>query len=205
MPETSSASASKEPPVILRELPEEITGERILLRPFRVEDAPAVHEAIAESVAHLQPWLPWAKPEYDLVEAQSFVRRALAKWILREDLAIGIWKRDTGRYLGGTGLHRIHWDIPAFEIGYWLRQSEEGRGYMAEAVTLLTRCCFETLKANRLEIRCDTRNLRSANVPRRLGFIHEATLRNDSRATTGELRDTFIFTLTPEDYERLFR
>ncbi len=208
MLETSSApiveETTKEPPAILRDVPEELWGERVLLRPFRVEDAESVHEAVAESVEYLQPWLPWATPAYDLVEAQSFVRRALAKWILREDLAIGIWRREDGRFLGGTGLHRIHWDIPAFEIGYWLRKSEEGRGYMSEAITLLTRACFETLKANRLEIRCDSRNLRSANVPRRLGFVHEATLRNDSRATTGELRDTFVFALTPEDYKRVF-
>ena len=205
MPEITPILTAKEPPCILRDVPEEIIGARILLRPFRVEDASAVHEAVAESVAHLRPWMPWATPEYDLAEAQAYVRRALAKWILREDLALGIWKRDEGRYLGGTGLHRIQWDIPAFEIGYWLRQSEEGRGYMAETVTLLTRCCFTTLNANRLEIRCDTRNTRSANVPRRLGFVHEATLRNDSRATSGELRDTFVFALTPADYERVFQ
>ena len=204
MPETSSYSTIKEPPYILRDVPEEIVGERVLLRPFRLEDASAVHDAVTESVAHLQTWLPWATPNYDLVEAQSFVRRALAKWILREDLAIGVWKREDGRYLGGTGLHRMDWSIPAFEIGYWLRQSEEGKGYMTEAVTLLTRCCFETLKANRLEIRCDSRNTRSANVPRRLNFVHEATLRNDNRDTSGELRDTFVFALTPEDYRRVF-
>ena len=132
-----------------------------------------------------------------MAEAQAHVRRARAKWILREDLALGIWRNEDGRFLGGTGLHRIHWEIPAFEIGYWLRKSEEGKGYMSEAVTLLTRCCFETLKANRLEIRCDSRNQRSANVPRRLGFAHEATLRNDNRTRSGELRDTFVFALTP--------
>lgn len=204
MPETAPAVKAKEPPCILREVPEELTGERVLLRPFRVEDAEGVYEAVAESLAHLQPWLPWATPEYDLTEAQAFVRRARAHWILRDDLPLGIWRREDGRYLGGTGLHRIHWDIPAFEIGYWLRQSEEGKGYMTEAVTLLTRCCFDTLKANRLEIRCDARNARSANVPRRLGFVHEATLRNHSRSKNGELRDTFVFALTPEDYKRLF-
>ena len=62
--------------------------------------------------------------------------------------------------------------------------------------------CFETLGANRVEIRCDALNARSAAVPRRLGFVHEATLRNDTRDHTGKLRDTFIFGMTPDDYAR---
>src|SRR5262245_50811808 len=108
-------------------------------------------------------------------------------------MTLGVWDHTTTRFLGGTGLHRIHWDIPAFEIGYWLRVSEEGKGYMTETVRLLCRFAFETLQANRVEIRCDARNVRSAAIPKRLGFVHEATLRNQSRDTAGELRDTLIF------------
>ncbi len=196
-------SDKKEPSQILRHVPEEIVGERVCLRPLRDEDAPAIYEAIEESRAQLIPWLPFVTPEYDLREAETFVRRSRANWILRKDLGLAIWRREDGRYLGGTGLHRIDWEIPHFEIGYWLRTSEEGKGYMIETVKLLARTCFETLGANRLEIRCDSLNFRSAAVPRRLGFIHEATLRNQSRTATGELRDTFIFALTPEDYARV--
>ena len=81
---------------------------------------------------------------------------------------------------------------------------------MTEAVKLMCKLCFETLKANRVEIRCDSLNLRSAAIPRRVGFIHEGTLRNSTRgvssATKGqssELRDMHLFSLIPEDYARI--
>ena len=62
------------------------------------------------------------------------------------------------------------------------------------------RLAFEALGANRVEIRCDGRNARSLAVPARLGFVPEATLRNHCRDGRGELRDTRIFAMTPEDY-----
>lgn len=187
---------------ILRELPEELVGERVIVRPYRASDGAAVFEAIDESREHLAPWMPWVKEHKTPDDSEAFARRANARWLLREDLGVGLWERDAGRYLGGSGLHRIQWDVPSFEIGYWIRASAEGKGYMTEAVRLLCRLAFETLDANRVFIRCDSRNTRSAAIPRRLGFQHECTARNDARSLSGELRDTFTFAMTPEDYAR---
>ena len=70
---------------------------------------------------------------------------------------------------------------------------------MAEAVRLLADFAFNELHANRVMIRCDARNARSAGVAERLGFVREACLRNEARANDGSLRDTLIFALTPSD------
>jgi len=121
------------------------------------------------------------------------VRRAYAQWLLREDFVVGIWRRDSGDYLGGSGLHPRDWTIPWFEIGYWLRPSAEGHGYMTEAVRLLCDLAFGCLEAQRVHIQCDARNERSAAVARRLGFVHEGTLRSHSRSPDGQLRDTLVF------------
>ncbi len=187
-------------PPLLCELPDALTGSRVLVRPLRVGDGAALWEAIDESRQHIRPWLPWVDETRCPSDSESHARRSQAKWLLREDLAVGIWHRETGQFLGGSGLHPKRWEVPAFEIGYWLRRSAEGHGYISEAVRLLCGLGFETLGANRISICCDARNLRSAAVPRRLGFQHEATLRNEHRDTEGNLRDTLIFTLTPEAY-----
>jgi RimJ/RimL family protein N-acetyltransferase len=86
------------------------------------------------------------------------------------------------------------------EIGYWIRNQGEGRGFVTEATALIAAFAFDSLHAQRVLIRCDARNLRSAAVPRRLGFVHEATLRNECRRSDGTLRDTFEFGITPDDY-----
>ena len=191
------------PSPILRELPEELPGERVALRPYRPGDGAQVWEAIQESLPELRPWMPWAHDHIPPTETEEVIRRFAAQWVLRQHLIVGIWHRETGRFLGSTGLHVIDWEIPWFELGYWVRTSEERKGYVTEAGRLLMRFAFETLGANRLEVRCDTRNERSIAVARRLGFTLEGTRRCDSRTPAGELRDTLIFSLTPGEYGRL--
>jgi hypothetical protein len=41
-----------------------------------------------------------------------------------------------------------------------------------------------------------------AAIPRRLNFVHEATLRNEARDPQGCLHDTMVFAMTPADYAR---
>ena len=98
-----------------------------------------------------------------------------------------MWERASGTYVGGSGLHRIDWSVPNVEIGYWIRTRFEGRGFVTEAAALLAAFAFDTLQAQRVRIRCDAANARSAAVPRRLGFVHEATLRNEARHERREL------------------
>jgi RimJ/RimL family protein N-acetyltransferase len=193
--------ATKTPP-ILWELPEEMLGERVLARPYRPGDGAALWEAVEESRTHILAWLPWPDTHKTPADSEAWARRACARWLLREDLNISLWDRATGRFLGGCGLHIRSLDVPCFEIGYWLRASAVGQGYMTDAARLLCRLAFERLSANRVLIQCDARNARSAAIPLRLGFVREAALRNDFRDASGALRDTLIFAMTPGDYER---
>lgn len=186
-------------PPILQELPEELLGRRVRLRPYRAGDGEALWSAIQESREHLAPWMPWVGEHRTVADSEAFVRRMQAHWILREALVVGIWSRETGEYLGSSGLHPIDWEVPSFEIGYWLRVTRQGRGYVTEAARLLCTLAFETLGANRLFLRCDERNERSAAVARRLGFTLEGVRRQDSRAPSGELRSTLVFSMLPEE------
>ena len=178
---------------------EELRGERVMVRPYRESDAQALFEAIAESRDHLRPWLPFADEHQTVDESRHWIIQQLANWILRDDLMLSIWEQATGRYLGGTGLHPHDWEIGYFEIGYWIRVSAEVHGYISESVRLLTDYAFDNLKANRLEIRCDELNVRSASIPKRLGYVLEGRSRNDVATTDGRLRTTLVFSLIPED------
>ncbi len=178
---------------------EELCSERVIVRPYRESDAQALFEAVAESRDHLRPWLPFADEHQTVDESRNWIIQQVANWILRDDLALSIWERESGRYLGGTGLHPHDWAIGYFEIGYWIRASAEGHGYITESVRLLTDYAFDNLKANRIEIRCDELNMRSAAIPKRLGFVQEGRLRNHLATTDGRLRTTLVFSLIPGD------
>jgi RimJ/RimL family protein N-acetyltransferase len=178
---------------------EELRGERVLVRPYREDDAEALFEAMNESRDHLHPWMPFADEHQTVDESRNWIIHQMAQWLLRDDLILSIWEQSTGRYLGGTGLHPYDWEIGYFEIGYWVRASAEGYGYVTEAVELLTNYALDTLKANRLEIRCDEQNVRSAAIPKRLGYMLEGRLRNHLATSDGRIRTTLIFSFIPTD------
>ena len=186
---------------VLREVPDELVGERVLLRPYRPGDGAQLWEAIEESREHHLPWIPWGEGNKLPADSEASARKMQASWLLREDLPLGIWERATGSYLGGINLNRINWAVPSLDLGDWLRKSAEGNGYMTEAGKLVCSLAFETLGINRIEIHVASGNHRSVAVPRRLGFVHEGTLRQCGRIITGELVDMMVFSMLQEEYK----
>ncbi len=185
------------------ELPDELRSSRLVVRPYHPDDASAVFAAIDESRAELRPWMDWVERHQNVMDTRDFCVRCATGWQMRTSLDVGIFDARTGGFLGATGLPRFNWDTRAFEVGYWLRRAAWGQGYASEAVQMLARLVFEDLAGVRLELRCDARNDRSRRVAERLGFLQEGRLRNDSRDPSGQLRDTLVFALIPEDYARL--
>lgn len=178
---------------------EELRGERVLVRPYRESDARDLQEAVAESRDHVRPWLPFADFHQSVEETHDWIIHCMSRWMLRDDMPVGLWDIATNRFVGGSGLHPRNWDIPFFEIGYWVRHTAEGKGYVSEAVKLLTDYAFGALYARRVMIRCDERNIRSAAVAERLGFVREGRLRNSEITQDGQLRTMLVFSLTPDD------
>jgi N-acetyltransferase len=69
-----------------------------------------------------------------------------------------------------------------------------------DAKFLLLRCAFDTLKAGRVQLKTDARNVRSQRAIARLGARHEATLRRFQRRVDGTVRDTVLFSIVAEDW-----
>jgi RimJ/RimL family protein N-acetyltransferase len=181
---------------LLIDLPEQIETERLILRPPRVGEGAVVNAGIRESLAELAPWMPWAKQAPTVDDTEANLRKAIAQTLTRADIRIHLHLKTDGTFVGGSGFHRIDWSVPKVEIGYWIRTSMAGRGYVTEAVTAMTRFAIDALKVARVEIRTDEKNLRSRRVAERAGFEHEGTLRNESRES-GELRSTAIYSVIP--------
>jgi RimJ/RimL family protein N-acetyltransferase len=179
--------------------PSRIETDRLVVRCWEPEDAAELKRVIDSNIDHLRPWMPWAMHEPEpLGEKTARLREFKALFERNEDFIYGIFGPN-GTVLGGTGLHP-RTGPEAREIGYWVAHEHEGRGVISESTAALTRVGFEVLKLDRIEIHCDPRNTRSAAVPRRLGFEHEATLRRRLVEADGALRDVMIWSLFADGY-----
>ena len=177
--------------------PYRIVTERLVVRCYDPRDAPLVKEAVDSSLDELREWMPWAHDEpKPLEEKVELMRRFRGSFDLGQEFVYGIFSADESEVVGGTGLHsRVGED--AFEIGYWVRTSRAGNGYATESSAALTRVAFEVCGVDRVEIRVDPANERSAAIPVKLGFEPEAVLgrRLPAFGDQREPRDVRVYSL----------
>jgi RimJ/RimL family protein N-acetyltransferase len=179
------------------ELPESIESERLLIRVARPGDGLLFNAAIVESHAELAPWLGWVTPLPTPAASETACRRAHARFLLNEDLMALFVLKDGGVLVGGSGLHRVDWTLRHFEVGYWGRTGWTGRGLVTEGVRALAEHALQTLRATRVHLTTDVRNVASWRLAERAGFMHEGTLRNERRDLQGRLRDTRVYACVP--------
>ncbi|WP_336883387.1 GNAT family N-acetyltransferase [Priestia koreensis] len=181
---------------ILRDIPTEFSTDRLLIRMPKPGDGAVVYEAIQASLNEFKPWMPFAQREQTLEETEINIRESYINYLKRTDLRLLVFLKETGELVASSGLHRIDWDVPKFEIGYWIDTRHSGKGYMTEAVEGIQQFAFQKLGARRVEIRCDSRNTKSRGVAERAGFNLDGILHSDSLSVEGDLRDTCIYSLT---------
>lgn len=177
---------------ILIDVPMPIRTPRLLIKPREIGEGKVLNAAVCKSIDFLSAWLPFVKTMPTLDESEIHCRRSLADFILRQNIVLSIYTLDGQILIGSTGLHRIDWSVPSLEIGYWICEEHQGKGYITEAVNALTRYAFAALRARRVEIRCDAKNVKSHAVILRLGFEQEGLLKADSVSESGILRNTII-------------
>lgn len=178
---------------ILRNFPDAFTSQRLDIRAPRPGDGAQLHAAVSESWSELSSWLPWARVQMSAEETEALVREGASRFLLRQDLWLLLFQKGTNTLVGSSGLHRIDWSIPSFEIGYWMRSSFVGKGYMTEAVRAIADFAFTHLQARRIHIHCDERNAKSGKVAEQAGFAAEATLGQAQRANDGTLANIVVY------------
>lgn len=184
-------------------MPRELVGPRVVLRAVDRDDVDAMYAAIVESREHLRPWMEWADDHRTVDDARAHRCRSMANWLLRTSLGYSIFDRRNDRYLGAAGFSDIDWAVRSFAVGSWLRVSAIGHGYATEATRLLVDCAFAALAARRVQLTCDAANEASRRVAARAGFVLEARLRNARLTPAGDVADTLVFALVPEEWQRV--
>ncbi|WP_435604651.1 GNAT family N-acetyltransferase [Streptomyces sp. bgisy130] len=179
--------------------PVTLTTERLMLRPFELSDAPAVHAAC--QVPDIQRWTGVPSP-YGLADAEQFTGTAVPEgW--RNDTAydFAVVTRADGALVGAMGLvslARLRTPERQAELGFWTAQERRRQGYTVEAAHAVLRWAFRDLGVERLEWHAEAGNEGSRAVARKLGFRMEGTLRA-KRVHRGTRRDVWIGALLPSD------
>ncbi len=166
----------------------------IELAPPSMDLVDEFHAALVESFEEHAKYLKWAESDPDISMTASNMADAIARFHRKEqELRFIVLRRSNRRILGCIGLILRDLAIPYFEIGYWVRSSESGKGYISRAVNLIEQFAVNEFCVRRLEIKMSTSNLASRRVAERAGFTLEATHVYDRMLPSGEVTGTHVF------------
>lgn len=147
--------------------------ERLVLLKREHEHDEEMWQAVDESREFIREYLFWVdgqKSFEDVVKATDLFAK---EWENDGEWAYDIYTQPDHRLVGSVGAHKIKFMNQSAELGYWLRKSDTGRGYMTEAVEALEKELFEQ-GIHRITIACDANNRKSANVAIRAGYQLES-------------------------------
>ncbi len=150
--------------------PERIDLGDVVLRHYTADDAAALSAVATAERDRLSPWMAWATPSGVTVAAMTtFIAETKGRADEGTEAVYGIFSASRGVPVGACGLHdRI--GPGGVEIGYWLARGVTGQGLMTRVVGTLTDLVLTLDDISFVEIHCDEANVRSAAVPRRLGY-----------------------------------
>ena len=169
--------------------------ERVLLRPWREEDAEECFRYARDPrVGPAAGWPPHASAE----ESRRIIREVLA---VPETWAV-VWK-ETGLPVGSVGLHfgsDLAKEDDEAELGYWLGVPYWGRGIMPEAAGEILRHAFEDLGLQRVWCGYYDGNEKSKRVQEKLGFRYMGSSDAVPVPQMGEIRKGHRNLLTREEW-----
>lgn len=174
-----------------------IETERLLLRPFTVEDAPAMFRNWAGD-PKVTEHLIW--PAYSKIDdVESYLKSVVSQYGNPTFYEWAIVHKEIGEPIGSIGNVHLHEEISAMELGYCIGQPWWRRGIVPEAFKAVMQYLFEQVGVNRIEAKHDVRNPASGAVMKKCGMMHEGTLRQAARYTCG-ICDVALYSILKEEF-----
>ncbi|MDH4112171.1 MAG: GNAT family N-acetyltransferase [Actinomycetota bacterium] len=169
-------------------------GGGAVVRRYVMDDLDALWAVASGERERLGEWMPWVESTTSI----DVQRRWLTKVVDDLDGFDGCGIFVDGELAGGVGLSSDPYGITG-EIGYWVREPFEGRGFVTSASLEFTRLAFEHLGLNRVVIRAGVGNQRSRAVPERLGYVEEGLERGAGRGLGG-FYDIVVYAMLAEEW-----
>lgn len=167
-----------------------IETPRLRLRPLRREDVPALREWMPDRSLYAY----WGKGpgKTDKNPELLFNRREKAA----KSFHLGIEEKASGKAIGELWVYLIENDRMA-AVAIRLAPARHGRGFGTEALSAMTRFCFEKTELKRLWAEVDVRNVASQRMLEKCGFRREGLIRQGKMVSTW--CDYFVYGLLATD------
>lgn len=119
-------------------------------------------------------------------------------------MSFAVFSKDESRVIGSSSYGHIDWDESALEIGWtWLGKKYIGSGLNKDMKFLMLSHAFDSIGAERVELRTDEENARSRRAMEKIGAKHEGTMRNHRATQGGRRRNTVIYSIIKSEWPEI--
>jgi len=182
---------------------ERLETRHLILRPYQEGDENDFMHLIQENTATLNPAFGDRLARVrSLEEARVQMQQLRTAWDNRRNFDFGVWLKDNNIYIGNIALKNLDYKIPKAEIGLYFTAWPDTRELVQEALKEGLKFAFDSLKLNKVYIRCTTTNSFYGDLALECGFFKEGIFRSDFRGTDSEeLLDLTYMGMTRNDFE----
>ena len=178
-------------------MPPTLETARLGLRPFTLDDAPAVERFISDyEVARNTLRIPHPYPPGG---AEAWIRSHLADEGSGTEFAFAMVRKETDELIGSVGLSMVRAHLRG-ELGYWIGRPYWGQGYATEAVAAVVRFGFEQEGLERICGEHFARNPASGRVLAKAGLRREGYFPRHLMKW-GELQDVVAYGVVRSDWK----
>ena len=185
-------------------VPVTLTSPVVRLEPLTLTHAGALSLARVGLDAELWRFIP--TPITSPEEMHAYVATALDEQARGVSLPFAIVDAVSDAVIGSTRFANIDVRNLRLEIGWtWLARSHQRTRANTAAKRLLLGHAFETLLANRVELKTDVLNEKSRNAIGRIGAKQEGIFREHVVCASGRIRDTVYFSILASEWPQVRR
>lgn len=160
--------------------------DRLIIRKFKLSDGIYMYNNWA-SDENVTKYLSWP------IHKAKSMSISYVKWIIKNyekddentvyDWAIEL--KEIGEPIGSIGVVNINKDVESVQIGYCIGYKWWHKGIVSEALKEVIRFFMDEVGVNRIEARCDSRNINSSKVMEKCGMKYEGLMRSSDKNNSG--------------------
>ena len=154
--------------------------------------ADELYELVIKNQEHLSKWFPWVWDVKSVNDSRAYIISRLELLSRGKSVYCGVIYKD--KLVGVLDFVSIDKQNKKSDIGYWIDANYQGKGIMSKAVKALIDYGINYLDLKKFIILCDTKNNKSCNIAKRLGFSQEGLLK-EHLVVNGERRDFYMYAL----------
>lgn len=169
-----------------------IDTERLLLRPMRTNDIPALKEWMPDKSIYTY----WGKAPGKTEKNPELMFEKPEK--PTKSFHLGIEEKASGKVIGDLWVYLIENNRMA-SVAIRLASQCQKKGYGTEALSAITDFCFKNTELQRLQAEADVRNIPSQRMFEKCGYTREGLIRQGKMVNTW--CDYYIYGKLANDHE----